>query len=115
MSLSLEVGILADLLEMDEEGYAHYKEQFEIVSQVLSNSAQANHIEPEEVEGIFTCDMVGYSPLHCLRRVGAYLALGRSIPPPGYLDAYKDPVLTEYHQRFQNGDNLRYQHLIMHR
>jgi hypothetical protein len=114
MGLGLEVGILAGLLEMDKEGYAHYKEQFQVVRQVLSNSAQANHVEPEEVEGIFTCDMAGYSPLHCLRCVGAHLALGRSFPPPGNLDAYKDPVLTEYHQRFRNGDKLRFQHLILH-
>jgi hypothetical protein len=114
MGLGLEVGILADLSEMDEEGYAYYKKQFEIVSQVLLNSAQANHVEPEEVEGIVTYDMAGYSRLHCLRRVGAYLALGRSFPLPGNLDASKDPVLTEYHQRFENGDNLRFQHLITH-
>ncbi|MEQ1672373.1 MAG: hypothetical protein ABL893_16090 [Hyphomicrobium sp.] len=114
MGLSLEVGILPDLAEADEEGYQYYKEQFQLANKALSDAGAPKHIEPEEVEGIFNCDMAGYSPLHSLRRLGAYIALERPAPSPGTLDAYKDPLFEEYHQRFLSSECLKFQHLIMH-
>ncbi|MEQ1673359.1 MAG: hypothetical protein ABL893_21135 [Hyphomicrobium sp.] len=114
MGLGLEVGILPGLVEMDEEGYQHYKEQFCLISQALLKAGIEKHVEPEEVEGIFTCDMLGYSTIHCLRRFGAHLALEKPPPPPATVDAEKDPFLSEYYKRFESGEDLRFQHVIIH-
>lgn len=115
MGLDLEVGILADLKEADEEGFAYYKEQFGVLNQVLSGARLAAHVEPEELDDVFSCGMYGYSGLHYLRRVGAHLALGRPIPPPGDKDAADDPILArDYWDRFCAGERLKYQHLIIH-
>ncbi len=115
MGLGLEVGILADLKEADEEGFAHYKEQFGILNQVLSNAGLGPHVEPEELDEVFSCSMYGYGGLHYLRRFGAYLALGRPAPPPGDKEAANDPVLyRDYWHRFSTGERLKYQHLIIH-
>jgi hypothetical protein len=82
MGLNLEVGILADLKEADDDGFAYFKEQFKILNQVLSGAGLGTHVEPEELDEVFSCDMYGYSGLHYLRRIGAHLALGRPTPPP---------------------------------
>jgi hypothetical protein len=73
------------------------------------------HVEPEELDEVFSCNMLGYSGLHYLRRVGAHIALGRTIPPPGDNNAANDPILArEYWDRFTAGERLKYQHLIVH-
>jgi hypothetical protein len=115
MGLGLEVGILADLKEADEEGYAHFKDQFGVLNQVLSRAGFSAHVEPEELDDVFSCGMYGYSGLHYLRRIGAHLALGRPLPPPGDKDAADDPVLDrDYWERFCAGERVKYQHLIIH-
>jgi len=114
MGLSLEVGILPDLAQSDEEGHEFYKKQFELVNLALLSVGAGKHDEPDEVEGIFGCDMGGYSTVHCLRRFGAHIALGKPAPPPANLDAAYDTMLAEYKKRFDSGENLRFQHLNMH-
>jgi hypothetical protein len=115
MGLDLEVGILADLKEADDEGFAHYREQFAVLNQVLASVGLPAHVEPEELDEVFSCNMLGYSGLHYLRRVGAHIALGRTIPPPGDNNAANDPILArEYWDRFTAGERLKYQHLIVH-
>jgi hypothetical protein len=115
MGLALEVGILADLKEADAEGFAYFKEQFGILNQFLSGARLGTHVEPEELDKVFSCSMYGYSGLHYLRRVGAHLALGRPIPPPGDKEAAHDPILErDYWNRFLAGKYPKYQHLIVH-
>lgn len=115
MGLGLEVGILADLKEADDEGFAYYCEQFEIVSKVLRANGLAEHVEPQELSETFSCGMFGYSGLHYLRRIAMHLALGKSLPRPGTRDAYMEPALgEEYWERFQSGESLKYQHLNIH-
>jgi hypothetical protein len=58
--------------------------------------------------------MAGHSTVHCLRRFAAHLALENPPPPPGTLDADKDPLLSEYQKRFQAGEELKFQHVIVH-
>ena len=59
--------------------------------------------------------MFGYGGLHYLRRIAAHLALGKPLPPPGNENADKDPVLyQEYWERFEAGESLKHQHLIVH-
>ena len=115
MGLALEVGILADLKKQDAEGFAYYKKEFAVLNRVLANVGLPAHAEPEELDELFSCSMFGYSGLHYLRRIGAHLALSRTIPPPGNKDAAKDPILDrDYWDRFSAGERLKYQHLIIH-
>jgi hypothetical protein len=115
MGLGLEVGILADLKKADAEGFAYYKKQFRILNQVLSAAGLRKHVEPEELDEVFSRGMYGYSGVHYLRRVAAHLALGRPIPAPGDQAAADDPILQRhYWDGFSAGEHLKYQHLIIH-
>ena len=60
MGLALEVGILADLKDADEEGYASYVDEFENLSNVLRSEGMDEHVEPDELDEIFSCDMLSY-------------------------------------------------------
>ena len=112
MGLDLKVGVLADPNEADN--YALYKAQFEILNKVLRAEGLSEHVEPEELDDIFTCDM-SHTAVHCLRRVAAYLALGKPIPPPGAGDAPEDPILgLDYWDQLRKDERLKYQHLIVH-
>lgn len=115
MGLDLEVGILADFKEADAEGFAYFKEQFGILNQFLSDAGLGTHVEPEELDEVFSCRMYGYSGLHYLRRIAAHLALGGPIPPPGDDEAATDPVLDrDYFDSFITAEHPKYQHLIVH-
>jgi hypothetical protein len=117
MGLALEVGVLADLKGTDDEASvsALHCEQFEIINKALRADGLAEHIEPQEPNETFSCSMFGYSGLHYLRRMAAHLALGKPIPAPGDQHADKDPLLYgEYWHRFEAGERLKYQHVIIH-
>ena len=117
MGLALEVGVLADLKGTDDEESVStlHNEQFEIINKALRADGLGEHIEPQEPSETFSCGMFGYSGLHYPRRIAAHLALGKPIPPPGDQHADKDPLLYgEYWQRFEAGERLKFQHLIVH-
>jgi len=112
LGLDLRVGVLADPNEADS--YAHYKVQFEILNKALRAKGIGEHVEPEKLDDIFTCDM-SHNAVHCLRRVAAYLALGKPIPPPCSGDATEDPILSLfYSDQVRKEERLKYQHLIDH-
>ena len=56
MGLALEVGILADLKDADEEGYASYVDEFENLSNArfLRSKGLREHVEPDEADEIFS-------------------------------------------------------------
>ncbi len=54
--------------------------------------------------------MMGYSGLHYLRRLAAYIGLDRDIPGPGTRRAAEDPVLAEYYDLLAPG----FEHLLLH-
>ena len=115
MGLALEVGILADLKDADEEGYASYVDAFEKLRTVLRSVGLEEHVEPDEVDDIFSCDMLGYSGIHYLRRIAAHLAFDRPIPAPGSQETYKNVVLNEaYYESFDAGKDMKFQHLMVH-
>ena len=118
MGMGLSVGFLADLKESDEEGYAFFSLAFRDLDEILRTHGLDGHVEPDvlEEEEFFSCDMLGYSGIHYLRRIAANLALGRPIPGPGSPETFRGtlPELEEYAERFESGENLQYQHLIMH-
>jgi hypothetical protein len=115
MELALEVGILADLKVADEEGYASYVEEFESLSSVLRSEGLGEHVEPKELGEIFSCDMLSYTGIHYLRRIAVHLALGKSTPAPGNRETYQNVALNEeYFESFNAGEDMKYQHLIVH-
>ena len=115
MGLALEVGILADLKDADEEGYASYVDQFEKLRTVFRSEGLEEHVEPDEVDDIFSCDMLGYSGIHYLRRIAAHLALRRPTPAACSQETYKNVALKEeYYESFDAGKDMKYQHLMVH-
>jgi hypothetical protein len=81
MGLALEGGILADLRENDEEGYEHFRSQLDALNQVLQQADLPAHREPEDCD-VWSGDMFGYSGLHYLHRVAAYLDSTGRRPSP---------------------------------
>jgi hypothetical protein len=115
MGLGLEVGILEDLKDADEEGYAWYVGAFQSLNNVLRSKGLGEHVEPHELDEIFSCDMLSYSGIHYLRRIAVHLALDKPTPAPGNGETYRDIALTdEYFDSFNAGKDMKYQHLIVH-
>lgn len=115
MGLAIEVGILADLKKADEEGYGMYREDFDNLNRFLRSKGMASHVEPEEVDGIFSSGMWGYSGLHALRRIALHLAFGHPVPGPAEKDRHpEDELNTAYLERSSAGEKLKFQHLIVH-
>ena len=115
MGLALEVGILADLKDADEEGYASYVDAFEKLRIVLRSEGLEEHVEPDEVDDIFSCDMLSYTGIHYLRRIAVHLALGKPNPAPGNRETYHNVALNEeYYESFNAGKDMKYQHLLVH-
>lgn len=117
MSFALEVGLLADLKDADEEAFESQLEQFAIINKVLGANGLREHVEPQELEYpayIHSENGFGYRQLHNLRWIAVRLALGKAVPIHSNDDAHKDPVLKEYYSRFERGETLKFQHLIVH-
>ena len=122
MGLALCVGVPSEIRESDPEYVAYFEQQVEAINGILESFGLPEHREPFDVEDerTFECDLFGYSGLHYLRRVAAYLALGREVPPPGDEGAANDPVLKDYYRifdaNFARGEatGIPFQHLIVH-
>ena len=74
MSLAVEVGLLADLVQNDEEGAEWFRDTLEQVNCVLREQGLAEHREPEKLPRPESRCPIGsypYSFLHHLRRVYA--------------------------------------------
>ncbi|HTI98101.1 MAG TPA: hypothetical protein VL527_04280 [Dongiaceae bacterium] len=117
MGLNIEVGIIADLLENDEEGAEHFRGDFAMLSRYLASIHLKAHIDPDKVD-VWSSDMYGYSGLHYLRRIAAHLHYTRSLPAPGDQNAAKDPNLVRYYSDFDKSDPTKafgaFDHLIVH-
>lgn len=96
MGLALEVGCLAGLIELDEEGADWFREDMERLNRCLQQNGLEPHTEPEQCEA-WSCDMFGYSGLHYLRRIAAHWDIHGRLPTPGDDDASSDPVLADYY------------------
>lgn len=101
MGLDIVVGYLAELCDAgEEEAVRQWRDIFASVNVALATAGVDPHREPEDLGGHagMSWDMWGYSGLHYLRRIAAYLVAGRALPPPGDKKAADDPVLLEaYH------------------
>ena len=95
MGLALEVGILADLKENDPEGFEYYATCFANVNDLLAQHGLSAHSEPTGVS-VWGADMYGYSGLHYLRRLAAFVDSGVELPGPGDRSSSKDARLEGY-------------------
>jgi hypothetical protein len=116
VGLAVEVGIVADLRLNDEEGAAYFRELFGRLNGWLPSQNLQPHIEPETLGGAsgYSAGMYGYSGLHTLRRIAAYLQLHDGLPEEAAIrDAAKDEVVEAFYEEFPVGGS-RFDHLMMH-
>jgi hypothetical protein len=127
MGLALEVGILADLKEADPEGFEYHAAALARLNRFLKSRDLPPHREPDDCE-VWSGEMIGYSGLHDLRRLAAYLDCEAPLPTRRSRNAAKDPCLAGYYASvdgrrpgwFQRlfGPKTRYRrgfdHLIVH-
>src|SRR6187402_1828263 len=117
MGLSIEVGIVADLLENDEEGAQSFQEEFATLSRYLTSIHLQPHVDPTKVQ-VWSSDMYGYSGLHYLRRLAAHLYYTKKLPSPGDENAAHDETLKRYVTDFDHSHPQRafgsFDHLIVH-
>ena len=98
MGLTIDVGILPFLRDSDEEGYRWKCEEFSKINEMLRTAGLPEYHEPTALQGAqpWSCDMLGYSGLHTLRRIAAHLWAGQGLPRPGDADAGYDPLIERY-------------------
>lgn len=126
MGLALEVGMLADLIENDEEGAQWFRESLTALNGALAKAGLSAHVEPTETEVMSTATY-GYSGLHYLRRCAAHLHFNNQIPALWPTDdPVHDQLLIQYGNAFieENADtkvgefarpsDRQFDHLIMH-
>lgn len=103
MGLAIQVGGFDDEEDL---------EMFEPLSQALVAEGLAPHVEPRDLgpDGAFSCGMHGYSGLHHLRRLAAYLGQNLPVPGPGTSESASDPVLRDYYDLLAPG----FEHLLLH-
>lgn len=99
--------------------YSRATKQFEATSKCLVVRGHNAHIEPFALPNgaEFSCQMFGYSGLHHLRQLAAYVALDKELyEPTRKLPSEKNLVVAEYDSLIGNGDvsELSYQHLTLH-
>src|SRR3970040_125744 len=95
MGLALSVGLLSDLKKNDPEGSATFSSYFGEVNKLLTANNLPSHVEPDGVAP-WDAEMFGYSGLHYLRRLAAYVDSGLELPPPGNADSSDDERLAAY-------------------
>lgn len=118
MGLSIEVGILADLKEVDEDGFVTYRQQFARINRYLRVHALPEHQEPENIEPK-SWDLGGYWPLHSLRRMAAWIHLEGRLPPNfGTRNSNNDPILDRYYdveaRQVPETSKPYFDHLVFH-
>lgn len=124
MGLAVHVGILLDVAESDPEMLDDFRGDLANANAVLAENGLPTYTEPAAGSWEpLSFDMYGYSGLHYLRRIAAYLAAGRGLPPPGDDDASSDPVHEAYYDAvagkprlFRKGPKFdrRFDHLLVH-
>jgi len=94
LGLTVVVGVLADLLEDDEEAAVWKQEEFEELNAVLEIRELPSHTEPEECD-VWSEDALGYYGLHALREVAALIWNGKPIPQNALLTGEETEVAHE--------------------
>ena len=126
-------GAVAIMMAEDEEGADAFRGVFRSLNEVLVEADHPPHNEPEQLESTdtFQAQLWGYSGLHYLRRVAAYLTLEGRLPDSEPVEgAADDPVLQRLYARYDDylnhsGKGLRqmlrrapvkpqFEHLMLH-
>jgi hypothetical protein len=106
MGLDVTAGYLSDIAHEDEEALEDPRPDFQALSDAVVAVGLKPHLEPETLptDRIYAERVGGYGSLHYARRLAAWLALERRLPPPLLMggEAGKDPVL----QTFYNAHHL---------
>ena len=110
-------------------GGAAYNKQFAAINTALRAIGLPPHIEPENPPSPLPkeFELYGYTGLHYLRRIAAYLIAGEKLPPPGDESAPEDDVLLQCYEDQdvelhvtpdgmvgQPGTVLEFDHLMTH-
>lgn len=103
MGLNIIVGYLDDLLKHDEEGASWHRQVLDDLNLVLVEAGEAPHHEPEAIEGgSQSWESYGYSGLHHVRRLAAWLTINRCLPPKcAYEEAADDAVLAQFYHNHE--------------
>ncbi|MCK7611494.1 hypothetical protein [Roseibium sediminicola] len=89
MGMGVVVGVLADLLENDEEGADWVRRDFEAVNMALKMSGNQAHREPEKCD-VWYADAFGYNELQALREVAGLVWKGVAIPRDKLITGYEE-------------------------
>jgi hypothetical protein len=101
MGLSVQVGLLAGLLDSDPEGAEWFKEELARINRLLGDNGLPLHMEPRELPQLASrsaLDSYPYSFLHYLRRVAARRLEDpdwEATPLPEGEDPSEDPAIDE--------------------
>lgn len=115
MGLSITVGILAQLIEFeeDQETIDDIRGQFEQINELLARNGLPRHVEPDQLPPPDTrssLDSVPYSFLHRLRRAYAHRLVSptwTAKPLGADVDPSQDPVVSKQTARMES-------HLLCH-
>jgi hypothetical protein len=127
MGLALSVGLLSDLKRNDNEGFEAFSTYFVNLNRLLESNNLPVHSEPFDIEP-WDAEMFGYSGLHYLRRLAAYVDSGIELPGPGDDNSAQDERLEAYFSdvigkqpsfltalfRKRKGFKRGFDHLIVH-
>ena len=106
MGLGLEVGVIANLHALGEaDACSPWEEEFSRINEILRRKGLPEHHEPTDLKGAsgWSCDMIGYSGLHRLRRVAAHIWARKQLPVPGGDRPAHDPLVKKYHRAAGGG------------
>lgn len=90
MGLTIEVGILADLLAHDPDGVASVEAEFDVMNQALSEKGFTLHAEPA-TGAVWSADLMGQYGLHALREVAGLVWQEKPLPRAQLLDGSETP------------------------
>ncbi len=102
MGLDIAVGWLASRVREGDDELAELTRPFDLLNEVLIEAGVPPHHEPLDVpeDQVFEARMWGYGGLHAIRRLAAYHAVERRLPPQleHGADASEDPVLAKLYR-----------------
>jgi len=118
VGLALVVGFLADIKDQSDKFLPRASEWFATLNRCLDAAGVGTFQEPIDLPRTarFSCDMFGYSGLHHLRRLAAYVALGETLYRPGSDLPESEPTIDRYYEIVGEGNrsDLPFQHLMLH-
>ena len=117
MTLSVEVGFLADLRENDQASYEERFQQFAAVNQALQAAGLSLHHEPTDLNGRqpWWCAIGAHANLHTLRNLAAYLWINQQLPEPDLAeDAFERAMSTCWKRDADPRSQFAAPHLLFH-